>query len=193
MMARKLTERSLRALQTKKKLFRSAAKLIDSHGYDNVTIEDICRKAGVSVGAFYHYYNSKSDIIVEFFKEIDYYYEEKVVPELTKNAAANIEIFFRYYAKFHVEQGIGHTSMVIKIQHDFFLDKKRYMHVKLNELINAAIAEGVFRADANVVLIEDYLLVVARGLLFDWSLTRGEYDLVAKMDRYIKLAMLSFK
>jgi len=193
MMARKLTERSLRALQTKKKLFKSAAKLIDGHGYDNVTIEDICRKAGVSVGAFYHYYNSKSDIIVEFFKEIDYYYEEKVVPDLKKDAASNIEIFFRYYAIFHVEQGIGHTSMVIKIQHDFFLDKKRYMHVKLTELVNTAIQEGVFRKNASAEQIEDYLLVVARGLLFDWALAQGEYDIVAKMDAYIKLAMLSFK
>ena len=192
-MAEKLTTRSLRALQTKKRLFRSAAKLIDGRGYDNVTIEDICHKAGVSVGAFYHYYSSKSDIIVEFFKEIDYYFEEKAAPELTRTAVENIEIFFRYYAKFHVDQGIGHTSMVVKIQHDFFLDKTRYMHIKLIELVNAAKEEGAFRKDSDPLLIEDYLLVVARGLLFDWALARGNYDLIAKMDAYIKLAMLSFK
>jgi len=192
-MVRKLTDRSLRALQTKKKLFRSAAKLIDKHGYDNVTIEDICRKAGVSVGAFYHYYSSKSDIIVEFFKEIDYYYEDKVIPELTENAAENLESFFRYYAKFHVDRGIGHTSMVVKIQHDFFLDKSRYMHIKLNEILEKAKSQGVFKKSEDTELIADYLLVIARGLLFDWSLAHGDYDLVAKMDAYIKLAIKSFK
>jgi len=192
-MTRKLTDRSLRALQTKKKLFKSAAKLIDKYGYDDVTIEDICRKAGVSVGAFYHYYNSKSDIIVEFFKEIDYYYEDKVLPKLTGSPEENIETFLRYYAVFHVDQGIGHTSMVVKIQHDFFLDKSRYMHKMLLDLINVAKAEGVFRDNIDPNEIEDFLLVIARGLLFDWSLAHGEYDLVTKMDAYVKLAMLPFK
>jgi len=191
-MARKLTERTLRAQKTKKKLFHSAAKLIDKHGYDNVTIEEICRKAEVSVGAFYHYYNSKSDIIVEFFKEIDYYYEEKVVPEFTEDVMDNIELFFRHYALFHVDQGIGHTSMVVKIQHDFFLDKSRYMHIKLLELINAAQAEGALTNDYDADMIADFLLVTARGLLFDWALAHGHYDLVAKMNAYILIAIKSF-
>ena len=191
-MTRKETDRSLRALKTKKKLFQSAAKLIDKLGYDNVTIEDICRKANVSVGAFYHYYKSKSDIILEFFKQIDYYYEEIVLPEFTDDAAANIETFFRYYAKFHADQGYGHTSMVVKIQNDFFLDKSRFMHVKLNEIIEAAKSQGVFKTDEDAKTIGDFLLVIARGLLFDWSLARGGYDLVAKTGAYIKLAMLAF-
>jgi len=192
-MKKKVTERSLQALKTKKKLFQSAAKLIAKHGYDNVTVEGICRKAGVSVGAFYHYYISKSDIIVEFFKEIDSFYEEKVVPELTQDAVSNIVIFFRYYAKFHIDQGIAHTSMFIKIQHEVFLDKTRYMYIKLLELVNDGLAEGVFRVDADPTVIEDYLLVIARGLIFDWSLARGNYDLTAKMEAYIRLAMQSFR
>ena len=191
-MSRKpITDRSLRAIKTRKKLYQSAAKLIEKHGYNNVTIEEICRKAGVSVGAFYHYFNSKSDIIVEFFKQIDYYYEEKVQPEFTRDASANIDIFFRYYAIFHMDQGYEHTSMIIRVQADFFLDQTRYMHIKLNELINAAKAEGVFRDDADPAIVADYLLVVARGLLFDWALARGEHDLVEKMDAYIKLAKKS--
>jgi len=192
-MNRKVTDRSLRALRTKKKLFQSAAKLIDKYGYDNVTIEDICHKAEVSVGAFYHYYSSKSDIILEFFKQIDYYYEETVTPEFTDEAAADIEIFFRHYAKFHVDQGYDHTSMVIKIQSDFFLDKSRFMHVKLNEIIDSAKSQGLFRKTDDTDTVSDFLLVIARGLLFDWSLAQGDYDLVAKMDSYIKIAMRSFE
>ena len=193
-MARKsVTDRSLRAIKTRKKLFLSAAKLIDRYGYDNVTVEKICQKAGVSVGAFYHYYSSKTDIIVEFFKQIDYYYEERVEPELSGDAAADIETFFFHYAKFHVDQGYDHTSMMVKIQSDFFLDKTRYMHVKLIELVENAKADNVFDKEADAALIADYLLVVARGLLFDWSLARGEHDLIEKMKAYIKLAILSFK
>ena len=187
-----VTDRSIRAMKTKKKLFQNAAKLIAKYGYDNVTVEDICRKAGVSVGAYYHYYNSKSDIIVEFFKEIDLYYEEKVNPDFTGDADSDIDVFFRYYAKFHVDQGYDHTSMIIKVQSDFFLDKTRYMHIRLIELVKAAQTAGTFSEDRDPALIADYLLVVARGMLFDWVLARGDYDLVAKMGAYIKLAKKSF-
>jgi len=192
-MAKKLvTDRALRAIKTKKKLFHSAAKLIDKHGYNNVTIEDICKKAGVSVGAFYHYYNSKTDIIVEFFKQIDYYYEDTVEAELRGEPSSDIDIFFRQYAKFHVDKGYEHTSMIIKIQGDFFLDRNRYMIVRLFKLVDDAKDAGVFKKGYDTELIADFLLIVARGLLFDWSLAHGEYGLVAKMDAYIKLAKQSF-
>ena len=192
MMAKKMTVRSLRAQKTKKKLFQSAAKLMDKYGYENVTIEDICRKAGVSIGAFYHYYNSKSDIIMEVFKQIDYYFEEMVAPGFTDDAVANIKTFFHHYAQFHVNQGYGHTSMVVKIQNSFFLDKSRYIHIKLNELVASAKTQGAFISDENDETIADFFLVVARGMLFDWSLARGEYDLIEKMDAYIGLAISSF-
>jgi len=187
-----LTDRSLRAMKTRKKLFQSAAKLVDKHGYNNVTIEDICRKAGVSVGAFYHYFNTKSDIIVELFRQIDNYYEENVTPKLSGDASADIEIFFRYYAQFHIEHGYEHTSMILKIQNDLFLDRSRYMHILLHRLVEGANASGVFGEGADPEVIADYMLVIARGLLFDWALARGEHDLVDKMGRYIKLAIRSF-
>lgn len=34
-------------------------------GYDNITIEEISKKAGGSVGAFYHYFRSKNDIFLK--------------------------------------------------------------------------------------------------------------------------------
>jgi len=188
-----LTDRSLRAIKTRKKLFYNAAKLINAYGYDNVTIEEICKKAGVSVGAFYHYFNSKSDIMVELFKQIDYYYEETVAPEFSGDVAADIDTFFRYYAKFHVEQGHEPTGTILKTQGEFFLDKDRYMYVCLHRLVNAAIADGMFGDGTTEDLVVDYLLIVARGLLFDWVLARGKYDLAAKMDEYIALAKKSLR
>ena len=190
---KKVTTRDLLAIKTKRKLFQNAAKLIDKHGYDSVTISDICKKTGVSVGTFYHYYDSKTDIIVEFFKQIDYYYKENVEPQMKGKAAADIDTYFYYYAKFHVDQGYGHTSMILRMQSDFFQDKTRYMYVLLLKLVNDAKTNGDFNKNANPAVIADYLLVVARGLLFDWALAHGEHDLIAKMGTYINLAKDSFK
>ena len=190
---RTVTDRSLRAIRTRKKLYQSAEKLIDKHGYDNVTIEDICKKANVSVGAFYHYFSSKMDIIVEIFRQIDDYFEDNVGHVPGENAYETIEAFFRHYAKFHTDQGVGHTGRILKADGALFLDKTRYTYTRLIELVAVAKADGVFNKDADPGAVVDYLLAIARGLLFDWTLSRGEYDLEAKMAAYIKLAMGSFK
>jgi AcrR family transcriptional regulator len=187
-----VTERSLRAIKTKKKLYQSAVGLIDKYGYDNVTIEDICKKAGVSVGAFYHYYNSKSDIIVEFFKQIDDYFGDKVEPELTGSASKCIDTFFYHYAKFHVDRGVDHTSHILKVEGDFFLDKTRYIYLKLTELVEKAKSEGLFGKKTDTERVVDFFIIIARGLLFDWTLSHGQHDLSGKMEAYINLAKRSF-
>src|ERR1700754_504277 len=43
-----------------------AAALFVQHGYDNVSLNDLIADAGVSKGAFYHWFPSKDALITEF-------------------------------------------------------------------------------------------------------------------------------
>nr|WP_307906030.1 TetR/AcrR family transcriptional regulator [Clostridium botulinum] len=65
------TKRQIQAMNTKKKLYDISTELMKTKGYDNVTIQEICKKAGVSVGSFYHYFESKNDIFIELYKIAD--------------------------------------------------------------------------------------------------------------------------
>ena len=47
---------------TRLKLMQTATELIWESNYDNVGIADICKKAGVTKGAFYHHFTSKADL-----------------------------------------------------------------------------------------------------------------------------------
>ncbi len=49
----------------KEKLIESAFHLIRSRGYSAATIDEFCAKAGVSKGAFFHYFSSKEDLAVQ--------------------------------------------------------------------------------------------------------------------------------
>ena len=44
----KLTKRKLQGTQTRQKIFETSLELFNRHGYDNVTIDDICDTIGVS-------------------------------------------------------------------------------------------------------------------------------------------------
>lgn len=50
-------------MDTKQELMEIALELFEEKGYDNTTIEDIHTKLGVSKGAFYHYFDSKEDML----------------------------------------------------------------------------------------------------------------------------------
>lgn len=55
-----LTKRKKQAMETKNRIFETAMELFAKKGYKDIKIEDICRLADVSVGAFYHYFPSKN-------------------------------------------------------------------------------------------------------------------------------------
>jgi len=57
------TKRQLQAEQTKQKLLEAAIGEFETKGYNQVSVEDICRKCGVSKGTFYVHFQSKDDIV----------------------------------------------------------------------------------------------------------------------------------
>lgn len=53
--------------ETLKRIRNEAAALVDTRGYDNVTVDDICREAGISRRTFFNYVESKDEAILGSF------------------------------------------------------------------------------------------------------------------------------
>lgn len=59
---------------TKKEIIKTAKRLMCQHGYDKVTINDICRACDISKHTFYYYFESKEAVLQPFYtvqKEIE--------------------------------------------------------------------------------------------------------------------------
>lgn len=52
-------------LNSKQKLIITATELIWKESYNAVSVDEICQKAGVQKGSFYHYFPSKVDLAIE--------------------------------------------------------------------------------------------------------------------------------
>lgn len=61
------TGRKEKAAATKERIFSTAVGLIKEQGYANVTVSEICRRAGIAKGTFYVHYASKEDIVRESY------------------------------------------------------------------------------------------------------------------------------
>ena len=77
----------------KARLLASALKLVRESGYDATTVDELCREAGVTKGAFFHYFNSKEALAVaatkfwteftnEVFAKADYHKFEDPLDQL---------------------------------------------------------------------------------------------------------------
>ncbi len=187
-MAKKsITKRKERAIETKNRIYSAAIDLMDRKGFEKLTIVDISKKAGVSVGAFYHYFKSKNDILAEIFRKIDEYFSTHVISSLNKKSIPDRIIeYFDYYAKFNLSSGVEMTQQLFNPKIKFFIKKDRPMLTILQDLIRKGQEKKEIRSDMDPEELTRFLFVLARGVVFEWSLYEGRYDLEATMHKYIK-------
>ncbi|MBP1736409.1 MAG: transcriptional regulator, TetR family [Oscillospiraceae bacterium] len=60
-----LTSRAKQAIETKRRIVRCAKKLVQKSGFDKVSVSQISEAAGITVGTFYYYFQSKDDLLYE--------------------------------------------------------------------------------------------------------------------------------
>ena len=63
-----MKKRQIAAMQTRLNVIKAAEKLIAEKGFENVTIDDIAKEAGVAKGIFYTYFKRKEDVVIEIAK-----------------------------------------------------------------------------------------------------------------------------
>ncbi|MBN1814896.1 MAG: TetR/AcrR family transcriptional regulator [Anaerolineae bacterium] len=182
-----MTKRQEQALETKNRIYNAAIDLMDRKGFENITIADISNAAGVSVGAFYHYFESKNDILAEIFRKADEYFSTEVISSLKKESVPEqIVEYFDHYARFNVASGVEMTQQLFSPKIKFFAKEDRPMLTILQDLIRRGQKKGEIRADTSSEEIVRFLFVMARGVVFEWSLYDGGYDLETTMHKYIE-------
>ena len=58
-----------RAEETRSRIMSAAAEYFSTRGYNASSVDDICREAGVSKGAFYHHFPSKQAIFLALLQD----------------------------------------------------------------------------------------------------------------------------
>lgn len=193
-MAKRLTNRSKQALSTKNRIYQNGIQLIEKYGYENVTVEQIARKAGVSVGTYYHHFQSKFDLFVEIYRQADEYFKAQV-PELLarySGCADRVAAYLGLYAQLAIDNGLEMVRNLYVPTNKMFITHGRAMQDLLTEILRQGQASGEVSAAVPPENITEKLFVAARGVIFDWSLRDGESDLIADMADMIQRLLRSY-
>ena len=183
---------SKRAQKTREKLLVTSLDLMKRKGYQSTTVRDICAEADISVGTFYSYFPSKTDLFFDIYKTGDDYFSETVAYRIEgSNAKERILDFFRYYAKLNIDTGIDLVRVLYNPENSWFI-KKRPMHRLLADIIAAGLARKELATERGENEIVDYLFTIARGCCYNWCITGGELDLSSELNKYISMALEAY-
>ena len=58
-----MTNREQQAQKTYEHILQTAEQLLSTSSYEELSIREICERAGVSKGGFYHHFSSKDQLI----------------------------------------------------------------------------------------------------------------------------------
>ncbi|MDR1586913.1 MAG: TetR/AcrR family transcriptional regulator [Treponema sp.] len=181
-MDKKVTSRTLKALETRKNILEHGIRLIGEKGIDKVSIEEIAKAAGVSVGTFYYYYPSKSELLQGMPWRIDKYFEQEVTKKLTaESCAENIKIFFYYYARHTKMHGWKILKNLFVTDTAFVISDKRYLQLVLLDLVNRGQNSGEVSRSLTAKQIMRLMLIAAHGVVLDWAMSRGKSNVFTDM------------
>ncbi|MGD9940260.1 MAG: TetR/AcrR family transcriptional regulator [Clostridia bacterium] len=193
-----LTKRKQQAQQTRRVLFENAIALFREKGLDAVTVEEITQRAGTAKGSFYTYFRTKSDIIIEEFRNIDEYYR-KYHDKLKRypDARSRIIAFTRAQLR-QVRDDVGiamlkilySTNIMDPHADKILINPDRYLHSLVKEIVVEGQASGEFRTD----LPADELALLfnrsMRSVFLDWAISGDEWDLVAVGMKYCETMLM---
>ena len=164
---------------TREQLYRTAMKLIDQYGYEKVTVQMICRACNIAVGSFYKYFDSKESLLVLESRKNDEIFENKVKKELKEEDPEKyIRRYFTYYTDANIRIGTDlYMRTYGKKKVDMRLEQMRPMFTVLGDFLREKQREGKVRNDIHVISIVHNLFTVVRGVIIDWCIADGKYDL----------------
>lgn len=84
---------------TKKELMDRAIEMFCEKGYENVSIPMICQQFNVTKGSFYHHFESKYDILIQWSNSLFEDFELIIDEESSENCYTQLETFLLSWAE----------------------------------------------------------------------------------------------
>lgn len=202
------TAKQQQAIETRQQIFNAAVDLLNDKDIEKITVRDIVAAANISIGTFYNYYKTKWDVYYETYVYSDAYFVEQVAPGLAgKSTKDQLFMFFDEYARYSSElTSPSQTKVLFNSNNRCF---NRDPHSGMQQVLRNIVVRGLENGDlkpCDSVLkmnispgsgtdagskaadaISDYLMISARGLIYNWVTQDGNYDLRAATREYLTL------
>ncbi len=164
-------------------LFDKAMELFRKNGYDNVTIQQICKEANVTRNAFYYYFDSKDKLLSSYFENIPNFTEKLLANILAlPNDWKKLWYLFEAHLKLIEKEGLSICRAFLKINmdgHGDLLTKYFVSEMVCIPLIKSCQTLGLIQNMAEPSQLNYLATRLLSGILLTWCCKNGGFDLIA--------------
>ena len=172
-----MTDKS-RPKTRKDRIMDAALRIFAEKGFQNATITEISKEAGVSEATIYEYFGTKEDLLFAIPEKISsetFEKSSKVIPYI-KGVEGKIRAILLFYVQLY--QSNPHYSALILLQ---LMSNKRFRQTPAHALIRRSshvlldciktgIEDGTFKNDSNPYLIRSMLMGAIEHLFIHWHM-----------------------
>mgnify|MGYP002869022502 CR=1 FL=1 len=188
-----MNKRKQQAIETKQRLLDAADALVKEKGFDDMSVDDIVTACGVAKGTFYHYFESKADLLVYLtrapYDELKRKFAATEGKPYLERLRAFMREWFRMVEKYNLHftvlqnritllQGIPQTRSQSQI------DQGRAM---LLHCLKGAVQSGELRADTPVETVSLALIFSMQGSAVYQTQNPESFDVAAWSADFIPL------
>jgi AcrR family transcriptional regulator len=167
--------------------------LMLKQGYEETTIRQICREAGIAIGTFYTYFSTKSDLLKSLYEVSDSYFTPMHSIDFSERTATSLyEEFIEKYIKLVLDSGLDKLKLLSNVHNKFSLQKREPYNVLL-KIVEHGKKKREFRDDYTSADMLDFIFYALHGITKMYCVTDGAFDIASKMRLSSKLALDSIR
>ncbi|PIV20045.1 MAG: hypothetical protein COZ69_08165 [Deltaproteobacteria bacterium CG_4_8_14_3_um_filter_45_9] len=187
--------------EKKKKILTSAIKIIGDKGYQNATIAEIAKDAGIGDATIYEYFKSKEDLLLAIPVEIT----KELIPLINdhmmgiKGALNKLRKFIWWWLNY-VEKNPGYGSIVLLelktsktyVFNEAYQAARNFYKIVL-DIIKEGQEEGSIKKEINIFLARSICVGAIEHIIIRWLLKDRKYSLTQYADELADLLINSLK
>jgi TetR/AcrR family fatty acid metabolism transcriptional regulator len=184
----------------KDRIMDAALHIFAEKGFQNATITEISKEAGVSEATIYEYFGTKEDLLFAIPEKISnetFDQSSKVLPFI-KSVEGRMRATLLSY--FQLYQSNPHYSALVLLQ---LMSNKRFRQTpahaairrsahRLLDCIREGIADGTFKKDADAYLIRSMLMGTIEHLFIHWhmqGMPKRKTSIMDMLDPFIEIIL----
>jgi AcrR family transcriptional regulator len=168
---------------TRQNILSSALSLIKEYGFQKVTINQICKEAGITKSTFFYYFPSKNDLLEDFTTQVGHIAEKEFPKILSQDTYLKQfwEMFNIYFIR-DIEVGqeivkqIFVSHLTTNAQTDF--PHSAYLYQMAVNLIKKSKDNNEISNPASPEALTDAIYMTTRGVIVTWGIENGSFDLI---------------
>jgi AcrR family transcriptional regulator len=188
----------------KDRIMEAALRIFAEKTFQDATISEISKEAGVSEATIYEYFGTKEDLLFAIPEKItnDTLAESQLVLPFIKDVEGRLRAIMLSYIQLY--QNNPHYSALVLLQ---LMSSKRFRQTAAHEAIRRSahglldcirdgIADGTFRKDADAYLIRSLLMGTIEHLFIHWhmqGMPKGKKTIMDNLDSFLEIVLCGIR